>query len=58
MDYNKLVIVVSVLLPFFAQSFKEDLVKSDHSNCSYHTPHHLAAPSGAQRECFQDQIFF
>jgi len=35
MGYNKLVVVVSVLAPFFAKSFKEDLVKSDHSNCSH-----------------------
>jgi len=34
MDYSKLV-VVSVLVPVFAQSFKEDLIKSDHSNCSH-----------------------
>jgi len=35
MGYSKLlVVVVLVLVPFFAQSFKEDLVKSDHSNCS------------------------
>jgi len=33
MGYSKLVMLVSVLVPFFAQSFKEDLVKSDHSNC-------------------------
>jgi len=48
MDYSKLVVVVSVLVPFFAQSFKEDLVNSDHSNCSYNAPHHLSSPSGAQ----------
>jgi len=35
MDYSKLVVVVSVLVPFFAQSFKEVLIKSDHSNCSH-----------------------
>jgi len=35
MGYSKLMVVVSVLLSFFAQSFKEDLVKSDHSNCSH-----------------------
>jgi len=35
MGYSKLVVVVSVLVPFFAQGFKEDLVKSDHSNCSH-----------------------
>jgi len=35
MDYSKLVMVVSVLVPFFALSFKEDLVKTDHSNCSH-----------------------
>jgi len=34
MGYSKLVVVVSVLVPFFAQSFKENLMKSDHSNCS------------------------
>jgi len=51
MDECKFVVVASVLVPFFAQSFKEDLVKSDHSNCSYHAPHHLEVPSGAQREC-------
>jgi len=33
MGCSGLVVVVSVLVPFFAQSFKEDLVKSDHSNC-------------------------
>jgi len=37
MDYSKLIVVISVLVPFFAHSFKEDLVKSDHSNCSYLT---------------------
>jgi len=41
MDYIRLVMVVSMLVPFFAQSFKEDLVKFDHSNCS----HHLSAPA-------------
>jgi len=35
MGCSKLVVVVSVLVPFFAFSFKEDLVKSDHSNCSH-----------------------
>jgi len=35
MGYSKLVVVDSVLVPFFAEYFKEDLVKSDHSNCSY-----------------------
>jgi len=35
MGYSKLVVVVSALVPFFAYSFKEDLVKSDHSNCSH-----------------------
>jgi len=35
MDYSKLVVVVSVLVPFFAQSLKDDLIKSDHSNCSH-----------------------
>jgi len=35
MGYSKLVVVVLVLVPFFAQSFKEELVKSDHSNCSH-----------------------
>jgi len=35
MGYSKLVVVVSVLVPFFAWSTKEDLVKSDHSNCSH-----------------------
>jgi len=35
MGYSKLVVVVSVLVPCFAQSFKEDLVKTDHSNCSH-----------------------
>jgi len=34
MDYSKLVVVVSMLVPFFAQSFKQNLIKSDHSNCS------------------------
>jgi len=57
MDYSKLVVVVSVLVPFFAQSFLEDLGNSDHSNCSFHAPHYLSAPSGVQRECSQDQIF-
>jgi len=33
MGYSKLVDVVSVLVPFFAQGFKKDLVKSNHSNC-------------------------
>jgi len=33
MGYSKLVVVVSVLVPIFAQSFNKDLVKSDHSNC-------------------------
>jgi len=37
MGYSKLVLVVSVLVPFFTQNFKEDLVKSDHSNCSHQT---------------------
>jgi len=32
MDYSKLVVVVSVLVAFFAQSLKENLVKSDHSH--------------------------
>jgi len=35
MDYSKLVVMVSVLVPVFAQSFKENLIKSDHSNCSH-----------------------
>ena len=35
MGYSKLVVVVSVLVPFLLSSFKEDLVKSDHSNCSH-----------------------
>jgi len=35
MGYSKPVVVVSVLVPFFAESFKDDLIKSDHSNC-YH----------------------
>jgi len=34
MGYSKLVVVVSVLVPFLL-SFKEDLVKSDHSNCPH-----------------------
>jgi len=37
MGYSKLVVVVSVLVPFFAKNFKEDLVKSDHFNCSHQT---------------------
>jgi len=35
MGYSKLVVVVSVLVPFLAESFKEDLVKTGHSNCSH-----------------------
>ena len=36
MDCSKLVVVVvSGLVPFFAQSFKENLIKSDRSNCSH-----------------------
>jgi len=35
MGYSKLAVVVSVLVPFLAYSFKEDIVKSDHSNCSH-----------------------
>ena len=35
MGYSELVVVVLVLVPFFAKYFKEDLVKSDHSNCSH-----------------------
>jgi len=35
MDYSKLVVMVSVLVPVFAQSFKDNLIKSDHSNCSH-----------------------
>jgi len=35
MDYSKLVVVVSGSVSFFAQSFKENLTKSDHSNCSH-----------------------
>jgi len=35
MGYSKLVVVVSVLVPFLLSSFKEDLVKSDHSHCSH-----------------------
>jgi len=57
MENSKIVVMVSVLVPIFAQSFKEDLVKSGHSNCSYHAAHHLAALSGAQKECSQEQIF-
>jgi len=37
MGYSELVVVVSVLVPFFALNFKEDLVKSDHSICSHQT---------------------
>ena len=50
MDYSKLVVVVSVLVPFFAQSFKEDLVKADQL-FSPGAAHCLSALSGAQREC-------
>jgi len=35
MDYSKHVVVVSVLVPFLAQSFKEDLIKSGHFNCCH-----------------------
>jgi len=35
MDYTKPVVVVSVLVPLSTQSFKEDLVMSDHSDCSH-----------------------
>ena len=36
MDYSKFIVVVLVLVPFFAQTFKENLIKSDHSNCFQH----------------------
>ena len=34
MGYSKLVVVVLVLVPFLLK-ISEDLVKSDHSNCSH-----------------------
>ena len=37
MSYSKRVVVVTGLVPFFAKSFKEDLVKSDHSKCPHQT---------------------
>jgi len=39
-------VVVSVLVPFFAQSFKENPIKSDHSNCSHWAQ--LTAPQRLQ----------
>jgi len=44
MGYSKPVVVVSVLVPFFAESFKDDLIKSDHSNC-----YHQAQLTASQR---------
>jgi len=42
MGCSKLVVVVSVLVPFFPQTFKEDLVKSYLSNC-FHQAHLTAS---------------
>jgi len=35
MDYSKIIVVVSVVMPFFVPRFKDNLIKSNHSNCSH-----------------------
>jgi len=51
MGYSKLVVVVSVLVPFFAKYFRRSCQVWPFQLFSPGAVHCLSVPSGAQREC-------